>query len=746
MIDAAVIIPTTGNRPALLRRALASVHAQSPEPREILVIVDGPEAQVFDVHAQSAGLGASVLALGSHRGAGAARNHGARHARARYLCFLDDDDVWKPGYLAAVFADGPTFDLALTAFEKHTQAGARPEKVPPEVLSAEAFLVANPGLRGSNIVLTHELFWAAGGFSERLPSFNDMDFGLRLVAARPERYRRIAIPLVEYHAHEGERLSRRGARAIPPGLAGFLQEHGPKMDHRQEAAFRARAIDLWGIDPWALATLERRFEESLETGMMAAHFPGLLHAAETALLEATCRNDVEVDAYQVFIDRLCHAFERDGGTSRLRMLRIVVITTDTPGSVAALLGSLARALEQSRWRCQFEGPLIELLFVRNDSDAEIEEEHGAVLQSWMNRRIAAGEVAVPARLRPLSLAEARAFAFGAARDRGWQPTPEQPVWFLDEDFRFEILAPSIEHWFRRIPGGSLLHRIEHLALHPGSQGIDALVGGNSGAAPVPALGTIQRQLIDLVSMNERAREDREQALSTMLRRPDAYYDLTRDPGEELCMPVATAWWRSPGEWSWEDVVDRLMSGLPVTRPALPFIGATPASAWGHLEPAMIAGGNTVVLSARVLRPDRFAQVKWKDIRSRRGDTVWCIRCQQDGARIVRASFPLLHERVTRMSAPVYDRTIRDTLADALGVGLYETIAAVGRLDRASIEQRANRRLAALVENLSAAMTLLRSVVDVPVPMAPWIALHEFLRDLCKSLEAMRFHGIELAGE
>lgn len=741
MIDASVIIPTTGNRPALLRRALASVLAQSPQPREILVIVDGPDTQVSEVRAQIAGLTASVLAVGASRGAGAARNHGARHGRAQYLCFLDDDDVWKPGYLAAVFADGPTFDLALTAFEKHTQAGARPEKVPPEELSTEAFLVANPGLRGSNLVLTGTLFWAAGGFSESLPSFNDMDFGLRLVAAGPVRYRRITAPLVEYHAHEGERLSRRGARAIPPGLAGFLQEHGPRMEHRQEAAFRARAIDLWGVDPWSLVALERRFEQSQAEGTMAAHFPGLLHAAETLLLEATCRDDAEVNACQVFIDRLCHAFERDGGTSRLRILRIVVITTDAPGSVAAFLGSLEGALERSHWRRQVEGRLIEILFVRNDADGEIEEEHSEALRMWTNRRITVGEVPVPARLRPLSLTEARVFAFRAACDQGWQPTPEQPVWFLDEDFQFEVLAPSIERCYRRIPGGSLLHRIEHLALHHGTRGIDALVGGNSGAAPVPALGTIRRQLVDLVSMNGRANPDRAQALSMLLRRPDPYYDLTRDLGEELCAPGGTAWWHASGEWSWEDVVERLRSGLPVTRPALPSICTIPSSAWGHLEPAVIAGGNTVVLSARVLRADMFAQVKWGDIRSRRGDTVWCIRCQQNGARIARASFPLLHERMPRRST---DRTIRDALADALGVGLYETVAAIGYLDRASIEQRANRRLATLVENLTAATALLSSV-EVSIPMPAQTALHEYLRDLCKALEVVRFRDIDQTG-
>ncbi|KYF46939.1 family 2 glycosyl transferase [Sorangium cellulosum] len=743
LIDAAVIVPTTGRRPILLRRALASVLAQLLRPREILVIVAAAEDAVPDVAAQTAGLPCTVLAVGDSRGAGATRNHGARVARAHHLCFLDDDDVWKPGYLAAVFADGPAFDLALTAFEKHSRDGVRPEKVPPETLDAGVFLVANPGLRGSNLVVTRELFWAAGGFSESLPSFNDMDFGLRLVAAQPRRYRRILTPLVEYHAHDGERLSRRGAQAIPPGLEGFLQLHGPRMDHRQEAAFRTRAIDLWGVDPWAPAALERRLQQALAAGTIAAHFPGLLHAAETALIEETCCSDTDVDARQAFIDRLCEAFERDGAAPRLRSLRIVVITTDTAGSVAALLASLQRALERSRWRASAGGPLVELLFVRNDRDPEIDDEHGATLRTWADPRIVVAEVHVPRSSRPLSLCEARAFAFRAACERGWEPSPDAPVWSLDEDFRFEVLVPSVERGFRRVAGGALLHRLELLALGYGPSGIDALVGGNSGAAPVPALGLLRRQLFDLTSTPAPGVQtsERGRRLAAWLRRRDPYYDLTTDRGEELWMPLRAAWWRESGEWAWDEVVERLMLGLPVTRPALPSLDEMPPTAWGHLDAATVAGGNTVLFTPRVLRADAFVQVRWGSVRSRRGDTTWCINCRKSGAMIARASIPLLHDRAPRRGAPARETTVRDAVADALGVGLYETLGALGRADQEATSRGAGRRLAAVIENLAAATAQLEAP-ETPFPPEPRSRLLAFLRDVAGALKGLRLDEIE----
>ncbi len=122
------IIPTTGERPELLRRAVASVVGQSRVPDEIIVVLDGHGAS--QIAATSLPTGVHIVCTGSRQGAGAARNAGAHAARCSFLAFLDDDDAWKPELLAAIFADD-TFDIALTGFEKHHGGVALPEKIPP---------------------------------------------------------------------------------------------------------------------------------------------------------------------------------------------------------------------------------------------------------------------------------------------------------------------------------------------------------------------------------------------------------------------------------------------------------------------------------------------------------------------------------------------------------------------------------------------------------------------------------------
>ncbi|WP_438029759.1 hypothetical protein [Sorangium sp. So ce233] len=318
------------------------------------------------------------------------------------------------------------------------------------------------------------------------------------------------------------------------------------------------------------------------------------------------------------------------------------------------------------------------------------------------------------------------------------------MWSLDEDFRFEVLVPSIERGFRRVAGGALLHRLELLALRYGPSGIDALVGGNSGAAPVPALGLLRRQLFDLTSTPAPGVQtsERGRRLAAWLRRRDPYYDLTTDRGEELWMPLRAAWWRESGEWVWDEVVERLVLGLPVTRPALPSLDEMPPTAWGHLDVATVAGGNTVLLTPRVLRADAFVQIRWGSVRSRRGDTTWCINCRKSGAMIARASIPLLHDRAPRRGAPARETTVRDAVADALGVGLYETLGALGRADQEATSRGARRRLAAVIENLAAATAQLEAP-ETPFPPDPRSRLLAFLRDVAGALTGVQLEGIEL---
>lgn len=95
-----VVIPVY-NRAGLLAQALASVLAQSERDFEIVVVDDGsgddPKAAV-DALADP-----RIRFLHQdNRGGGAARNTGIREAKGRFIAFLDSDDAFLPGHLAAM--------------------------------------------------------------------------------------------------------------------------------------------------------------------------------------------------------------------------------------------------------------------------------------------------------------------------------------------------------------------------------------------------------------------------------------------------------------------------------------------------------------------------------------------------------------------------------------------------------------------------------------------------------------------
>ncbi len=89
------IIPTI-RRPLLLRRALASVFAQTHGDLEAIVVVDGPDAETAAVLRQIDDPRLRVLQNEYSLGPGGARNAGAALAKGEWFAFLDDDDEWLP--------------------------------------------------------------------------------------------------------------------------------------------------------------------------------------------------------------------------------------------------------------------------------------------------------------------------------------------------------------------------------------------------------------------------------------------------------------------------------------------------------------------------------------------------------------------------------------------------------------------------------------------------------------------------
>ena len=87
----AVVIPAY-NAEAWIAETLASVHAQSRAPQEIIVVDDGSR----DATAQVAAANGARVVRRPNGGAAAARNCGIAAATSDWIAFLDADDLWLP--------------------------------------------------------------------------------------------------------------------------------------------------------------------------------------------------------------------------------------------------------------------------------------------------------------------------------------------------------------------------------------------------------------------------------------------------------------------------------------------------------------------------------------------------------------------------------------------------------------------------------------------------------------------------
>jgi glycosyltransferase involved in cell wall biosynthesis len=177
-----VVVPTR-DRWNLAKHAVRSALGQQEVELEVCVIDDGsvrrapsdfpddPRVRLFR-HETSQGVAAS-------------RNHGIGEARAEWIAFLDDDDIWSPSHLRllldAVRASGARWGFSGFVAATLGRRLIGPGPVPAvEADVVRQFLRVNPVGTPSCALVEAEALRRLGGFDEALSVMADWDLWVRL--------------------------------------------------------------------------------------------------------------------------------------------------------------------------------------------------------------------------------------------------------------------------------------------------------------------------------------------------------------------------------------------------------------------------------------------------------------------------------------------------------------------------------------------------------------------------------------
>jgi glycosyltransferase involved in cell wall biosynthesis len=235
-----VVIPCY-NAERYVAATLRSVLAQTLPAAEVIVVDDGSrDASAELVRSQFPGV---TLLRQPNQGVAAARNRGIEHASGDWIAFVDADDIWLPGKLAAQWAllgSRPDARIAYTAWQ--VWHSTEPEPAPQ--LLAQLSAAADDEVRWagasgwiypellldcvvwtSTVLAERALLQQLGGFDAGLRIGEDYDLWLR--ASRVTPILRLPRPGALYRMHP---------QSITKGA--------PAKNHKGEVV--GRALQRWG--------------------------------------------------------------------------------------------------------------------------------------------------------------------------------------------------------------------------------------------------------------------------------------------------------------------------------------------------------------------------------------------------------------------------------------------------------------------------------------------------------------------
>jgi glycosyltransferase involved in cell wall biosynthesis len=297
--DLSVIIPAR-NVAGYLPGCIASIAADVP--LEIIVVDDGSTDETPRVLAELAGRDPRLRALrGPARGPSVARNLALAEARAPLVAFLDADDTWRPGKLAAQLAlhrAFPTLGFSFTDYRHVTPEGEDrgtcfqywPGFASRHAGSGDSFLLGPDALAqlyaenvvGTSTVMAQtRLLKRCCGFGEVLTSAEDWDLWLWLAARAPVGC--LKLVGTDYLMHRPGNVSHKAAERAA-ALRHVAGRHRAAAQAQDPAALRLCEARLLAAEAEAAIIAGRPWNALAKQCGAALHQPNRRHLRHAAAL------------------------------------------------------------------------------------------------------------------------------------------------------------------------------------------------------------------------------------------------------------------------------------------------------------------------------------------------------------------------------------------------------------------------------------------------------------------------------
>ena len=267
------VVLATYNRAALLPRAIASVLAQDGVDFELIIVDDASTDGTRDYLATLADPRVRIVTVQSKLGPSGARNRGLAATRAPVVAFLDSDDRYRPGRLAAPLAALADADVVcvLSSALRFDRGTPREARVPDVTLRREAFewaLICDlVPVEASSMTVRRDDAVAAGGFCPTLRLAEDREFLIRLARRGGGRL----LPDVLWEKNWVDDSLSNEWRKAAAGLVAYLRE-------RPEYASRFPAVASYLATKVLVSHVRDRRFDALWQDVAAFRAAGLIDA------------------------------------------------------------------------------------------------------------------------------------------------------------------------------------------------------------------------------------------------------------------------------------------------------------------------------------------------------------------------------------------------------------------------------------------------------------------------------------